>query len=211
MLLFTLESGCEGKKLRESSVHYRQFIKQYSLALRDVESFNSTIMNFIYYYLSDVENMNRNSYVAALQEFLENPRRDKLIANPLTGTGFYINADPVVLRHIPRETKEGSGEYRIYECYEAKLLQTMLKMDFYRALEAGHVIRRCEFCGRFFLLKRGYHTKYCDQPNPENPRYIHIKHVRKTRKKFLRPFSGKTKDSFCRLQRRLRAPFTACS
>ena len=39
---------------------------------------------------------------------------------------------------------DGSDEYQIYEYYEAYNLQTLLKMDFYRALGAGYVIRRCE-------------------------------------------------------------------
>lgn len=33
------------------------------------------------------------------------------------------------------------------------------------------MIRKCELCGRLFLLQKGYHTKYCDSPNPDNPRY----------------------------------------
>lgn len=112
-----------------------------------------------------------NRLASCSMEFFENPRREKLIANPVSGTGLYTSVDPVMLRHVPRETEEGSGEFKIYEYYEAELLQTLLKMDFYRALEAGRVIRRCEFCGRYFLLTKGYHTKYCDQPNPGNPRY----------------------------------------
>ena len=67
-----------------------------------------------------------------------------MIANPLNGGGLYSNADPVMLRFIPRETDPGSDEYQIYEYYEAYNLQTLLKMDFYRALGAGYVIRRCE-------------------------------------------------------------------
>ena len=46
-----------------------------------------------------------------------------------------------------------------------------MKLDFYKGLEAGHLIRKCELCGRLFLLQKGYHTKYCDSPNPDNPRY----------------------------------------
>ena len=40
-----------------------------------------------------------------------------------------------------------------------------------RSLGAGHVIRQCECCRRYFLLTKGYHTKYCDHPNPDNPKY----------------------------------------
>ena len=72
---------------------------------------------------------------------------------------------------MPRETALDSGQFRIFEYYETEHLQTLLKLDFYKGLEAGHLIRKCELCGRLFLLQKGYHTKYCDSPNPDNPRY----------------------------------------
>lgn len=46
-----------------------------------------------------------------------------------------------------------------------------MKTDFYEALKAGFIIRQCEYCGRCFLLKKAYHTKYCDNPTPDNPKY----------------------------------------
>ena len=72
---------------------------------------------------------------------------------------------------MPRESAPDSGQFRIFEYYETEHLQTLLKLDFYKGLEAGHLIRKCELCGRLFLLQKGYHTKYCDSPNPDNPRY----------------------------------------
>ena len=53
----------------------------------------------------------------------------------------------------------------------ADRLQTMMKLDFYKALEAGHLIRRCENGGRYFLLLKGYHIRYCGLPNSTNPKY----------------------------------------
>ncbi len=47
----------------------------------------------------------------------------------------------------------------------------LLTVDFYKALGAGHLIRQCEYCGRFFLLTKRLHTKYCDNPAPDNPKY----------------------------------------
>lgn len=61
-----------------------------------------------------------------------------------------------------------------------------MKTDFYKALEAEYIIRLCEYCGRFFLLKKAYHTKYCDKPAPDNPKYTcaqlgyHCKGVKET-------------------------------
>ena len=104
-------------------------------------------------------------------DFLNHPRADKFIANSFQNTGLYVNADQVTVRHIPRETVDGSGIYKIYEYYEVQTLQSLLKMDFYKSLEAGYVIRNCEYCGRYFLLKKGYHTKYCDAPSPNDPKH----------------------------------------
>ena len=59
--------------------------------------------------------------------------------------------------------------FKIYQCYEGYHLQTLLKADFYGALEAGYTIRRCEYCKRFFLCKDGRRTKYCDRPAPDDP------------------------------------------
>lgn len=150
---------------------YKQYVDGYDVAQRDLASFHDTIANFIRYFLSALKKLDTSNYVAALWDFLNAPNADKLISNPLRGTGFYSSADNVYVRYIPRETEPGSDIYQIYEYYEADMLQSLLKTDFYKALQAGHIIRRCEFCGRYFLLKTGYHTKYCDQPNPDEPRF----------------------------------------
>lgn len=148
---------------------YKRICAGYRNALEDIASFNMTIHNFINLFLSKLYTLNPNNYVAALHDFLNHPKAEKWIANPFRGTGFYANADDVTMRFVPQE--DADGEFQIYEYYEAKNLQTFLKMDFYRGLGAGHIIRRCQCCGRYFMLEKGYHTKYCDMPYPEDPRY----------------------------------------
>lgn len=44
---------------------------------------------------------------------------------------------------------------------------TLLKTDFYKALEVWHLIRRCEFCKKYFITAKGYHTKYCSNAIPD--------------------------------------------
>lgn len=166
--------------------YYKNFCSMYERILSDIQSFNNTIYNFIDFYLSKIQKLNSNNYTSALHNFLNHPSAIKLIANPITDTGLFTNADSVTLRYIPRETLKGSGEFKIYEYYEVQSLQTLLKTDFYKALEAGYIIRRCEYCGRFFLLNKAYHTKYCDKPAPDNPNYTcaqlgyHYKGVKET-------------------------------
>ena len=150
---------------------YKKHCRNYGEVLLDIASVCQTLHNFIRMELSGLYHLTPDNYVAALHGFLFNDRAHKWIANPVEKTGFYTRMDDVRLHLIPRETAPGSGTFKVYEYYEAGRLQTMLKLDFYKALEVGHLIRKCENCGRYFLLRKGYHTKYCDLPNPNNPKY----------------------------------------
>lgn len=151
---------------------YVENYKTYRSILTNLASFNQTIRFFIQHYLSTLRKMDSENYAAALYEYLNDPRAaQKIIAGPFSGGGLYSNADPVLLRFVPRRIDPEVDEYQIFEYYEVYNLQTLLKMDFYRALGAGHVIRKCEYCGRYFMLTKGYHTKYCDQPNPQHPEF----------------------------------------
>lgn len=150
---------------------YKNYCMTYGAVLMDIASVCQTLRAFIRMGLSKLNHLTPDNYMAALHTFLFHERSHKWIANPVDGTGFYTRMDDVRLHLIPRETVPGSGTFKVYEYYEADRLQTMLKLDFYKGLEAGHLIRRCENCGRFFLLQKGYHTKYCDLPNPTHPKY----------------------------------------
>lgn len=151
--------------------YYKQFVGMYSVLLNDILSFNNTIYAFINLYLSSLKKLNAENYACALFDFFSDPTADKLIASPMNDMGMFTNTDFINVRYIPRETFPGSDEYKIYEYHEADCLQAFLKTDFYKALETGYIIRKCEYCGRYFLLKKAYHTKYCDRPAPDNPKY----------------------------------------
>lgn len=157
--------------LEEKWRYYKSYCENYGEILVDIMSVCQTLRAFVRMGLTPLEKLTPDNYVAALHTFLFHERAHKWIANPVDGTGFYTRMDDVRLHLIPRETAPDSGMFKVYEYYEADRLQTMLKLDFYKGLEAGHLIRRCENCGRFFLLQKGYHTKYCDLPNHTHPRY----------------------------------------
>ena len=145
----------------------RSVLLQYDTILSDIAAFNTTIHNFINGNLQYLKKLDAENYAAALYDFLFGDGCTKRIANPLTGAAVFTNADTVDLRYVPIETPEGL--YTIHEVYEAYSLQAVLKTDFYKALQAGYIIRRCAYCGRYFLLTKAYHTKYCDMPAPNNP------------------------------------------
>ena len=120
---------------------------RYGDLLDDISSVCQTLQAFIRMGIASLDKLSPDNYLAALHEFLYSERSYKWIANPLEGRGFYTAIDDVRLQLVPRETSPGSGMFKVYEYYEATRLQTMLKLDFCKALEAGHIIRKCQNCG----------------------------------------------------------------
>lgn len=145
---------------------YHEYVMDYHYIVSDIVSFIKTIQNFISQHLQHLLKLNSENYAAALYCFLNREDNYKVIANPLSGTGDFHEKEPVILQYVPRETEPGSNKYKIYEQYETHVFMTLLKTDFYKALEVGHLLRRCHFCGKYFITTKGYHTKYCDNLAP---------------------------------------------
>lgn len=92
------------------------------------------------------------------------PERDDL--------GFCPYHDGIVeLKFETVASDSMTNEFQVLEKYTTESLLMLLTVDFYKALGAGHLIRQCEYCGRFFLLTKRLHTKYCDNPAPDNPKF----------------------------------------
>ncbi|EGC04086.1 DUF6076 domain-containing protein [Ruminococcus albus] len=139
--------------------------------INDIYNFNKTIYYFVTDNIMHLKKCDPENYAAAYFDFINAPNAYKKIANPLTDPYMsYDFTDNLDMNLVPRETAEGSGEYIIAEYYHAKRLQPLLKVDFFKGLMVGHQIRRCLNCNRFFIVKGGYKTKYCDMPSPENPK-----------------------------------------
>ena len=149
--------------------HYKSYCHKYTQILRELKSFNNTIYNFIEYKLSHLKKLNAENYAMALYDFFTADNSIKLVANPIAGTGIFSPTDFIKMHQFTRETTPGSGIFAFYDYYETETLQTLLKADFYHALRNGYIIRRCLYCKKYFLLKKAYHTKYCDSPLPDNP------------------------------------------
>ena len=138
----------------------------------DIFNFNKTMYYFVNDFLSHLKKLDPENFAAAYYDFLTNPMAYKMIANPIMNEYMsYTSADFLEMNMIPKEITDGCGEYVIAEYYHVDRLQSFLKVDFLKGLMAGHHIRRCEHCGRFFLMTKGYKTRYCDKAAPENPRF----------------------------------------
>jgi hypothetical protein len=143
---------------------------KYREIVHDIYAFNRTMFWFIDQYLGRLKKLDEKNCAAALYDFLHNPRREKMIVNPISDDGqIFTIFDPVNVQYIPREVPGTSGEFMIFEYYQIEHLQSFLKVDFYHAFKAGHLIRRCKNCHKFFLLTQGFNTVYCDRPIPGRP------------------------------------------
>ncbi len=80
----------------------------------------------------------------------------------------YTLADYMILQYVPM-LKPGGKEFTIAEYFRMDNLQAVLKTDLLRGFMKGHFPRQCEHCGRYFLMTKGYRTRFCDMPSPENP------------------------------------------
>lgn len=61
------------------------------------------------------------------------------------------------------------GQWRFALSYTFERLRDFLYIDFFRGLERSHLPKRCDNCGRYFLLAGGKYSSYCDSPLPDDP------------------------------------------
>jgi len=137
----------------------------------DIYAFNQTMFRFIDRFLMHLKKLDPENYAAALYDFYTDPHLDKMMVtffhNPMHSFSLFDNIE---VRFIPMEVPGNPDNYAVYEVYSSETLQGFLKIDFMKAVMAGHVIRRCQNCRRFFLLTQGYKTIYCDRPLADNPK-----------------------------------------
>jgi hypothetical protein len=72
-------------------------------------------------------------------------------------TSFDIGVSYKTIPHPKRAGESVLAEEVFYE-----ELETFLTLDLIRGFMAGHTPRRCDHCGRFFLLDSGYDIRYCE-------------------------------------------------
>lgn len=62
--------------------------------------------------------------------------------------------------------QDHSGQVVLGEVLRFNDLVSFIKTDFYRGLMHGNAPRKCQNCGKFFLLTNGYKTCYCNNIAP---------------------------------------------
>jgi len=136
--------------------------------VEDIFALVRTIRNFTTCIIPGLRKYDTHHLAAAYHMLLFDPRCAGLVASmedPDKVT--YTIADYMILQYIPMKVED---RFIIAEYYRVDNLQAVIKIDLLRGLMKGYFPRRCENCGRYFLMTRGYRTKYCDSPSPDDPR-----------------------------------------
>lgn len=161
MLALLLDAGCLLPKIPEVYHDWYPYIAAcFSHAgdvLNSIQTFHNAVGHFI------------NTFIMSTQSLTA----DNLATLIRNGDPYRMNNpdSPIELTFDMTAETSGNRDFQILEQYRTGSLLMLLKIDFYKALEAGHLIRRCEYCSRFFLLTKRLHTKYCDNPAPDHPQY----------------------------------------
>lgn len=139
-------------------------------ALDSILIFHNAISHFIKTFIMPLKNLTGDSLSTAADVLNSELFRMYLPEHDEPGLCPYYDGC-IELDFETTTSSSGTYNLQVLEKYTTESLLMLLKVDFYKALEAGHLIRQCEYCGRFFLLTKRLHTKYCDNPAPDNPQY----------------------------------------
>lgn len=150
---------------------YSAVIATYKTYLCDIGAFNQTMSNLFKGPVAKLDSLTPQSCIDALYKFRTDSTDKSIVLPVYGGEDSYSETDDLRVAYAPREVYGKPYSYDIYEVFEAGHLFSLLKADFTRSLTAGHIIRQCKHCGKYFVLQRLYHSIYCDRPSPENPRF----------------------------------------
>ena len=149
---------------------YKEYFQQLWEIWNDIVMFRKVIGFFTENYITPLKNIEADILSDAVERLNRDyyrmcyPEEEKIVFFPYPNT-------PIILDFEVGISDSKSRSFQVLEKYTAENLMMLLKIDFYKALSAGHLIRQCEYCGRFFLLTKRLHTKYCDNPAPDNPKF----------------------------------------
>lgn len=109
-----------------------------------------------------------NQYIHSKSKFLTDTEMAACFTAYLQSTERKPATDRVTssgsmkLRHEVYRRKD--GQERLCETYEFDSLGAFLYVDFFRGMSRCYLPKRCDNCGRYFLLTAGKYSNYCERP-----------------------------------------------
>ena len=157
------------KQFKEILTDYVVCYNNYLLAANDIIAMYEYIRDYVSHSMLYSDSLDVGSLSKTYQYVMSKDGTGWEIDRLLEALeGEYRLGDQIILQYVPMK-KENSDDWMISELFRFDTLQGFFRTDFVRGLMKGHFPRKCEHCGRYFLMTKGYHTRFCDMPSPEDP------------------------------------------
>ena len=156
-------------RYRMGWIHYMEELDLTMGFVEDAFAFVRTIRNFTICIIPGLKKYDASHLAGAYGILMYDERCKCMVASEDDPDKMtYTKEDFMILQYLPMQKKDGKG-FVIAEYFRMDNLQALMKTDLLRGLMKGHFPRRCEHCGRYFLMTKGYRTRFCDMPSPEDP------------------------------------------
>ena len=160
---------CDSLKYRMCWIQYMEELDLTMGFVEDIFAFVRTIRNFTICIIPGLKKYDASHLAGAYGILMFDERCKDMVASENDPDKMtYTKEDFMILQYLPMPKKNGDG-FVIAEYFRMDNLQALMKTDLLRGMMKGHFPRRCEHCGRYFLMTKGYRTKFCDMPSPEDP------------------------------------------
>ncbi len=157
------------KKMAEpgskENIQLQEFIKDCLLVPADIHCFQYICGLMADCFFEKISKRDAGAYARQLYSFWTHEGTKKIFEKlPLDEVAARWNMPVFVSYGCTNHPKKKS--YCIAERMEFESCLSFLKTDFHKTLMLGRAPRRCQNCGKFFLLENGYNTKYCGRVAP---------------------------------------------
>ncbi|MDD6587976.1 MAG: DUF6076 domain-containing protein [Anaerobutyricum hallii] len=154
------------------------------LLLSDMYAFNNDLENVFYWYINWINSVLRvkDAYAPLLQEFIHVRHgylTDTEQAEQIAAFLMKTKKESQLQTQKLVAASQFSLSYSVYtpedsvpvlcKRYEFSDLDDFLYMDFFTGLEKNYLPKKCSNCGKWFLLRSGNYSDYCDNPLPDQP------------------------------------------
>lgn len=146
------------------------FVSVYTYLVSDIVNYSNTAINFAQI-VTDGDIRTKSELAKCALGYFTDPEVSEFLkaANPIPFTqGLTLRPRATFAPAIPWDEKEDSlDSLRIVRRVYFGRLMDFLVDELFEALAAGHYIRQCKVCGRYFLMTDARRQYYCQTINPE--------------------------------------------
>ena len=135
--------------------------------VNDIATFLSYASVLVDLFLERLKYHNPEAYASAYYDFMTNQQVQLEIEKTIPhGLPLISQTHEVGLEFVTMTEKDTSQSFCIAERFVFSNLFSFLQVDLSRGLMIGHAPKKCQNCGKYFLLENGYHVSYCTNIAP---------------------------------------------